>query len=165
MLELIRSWLVGITCAAMIVALAEGLMPPGAVRKVGKLTGGLVLLLAILQPVLKLDGTALTRALMEYRVDLSAYGDELEEENGELMKAIIAEQSAAYIVDKAASMGIGCSVDVTVNQEGDYPVPETVTVTGTLTGPQREQLTRQIEADFAIPAERQHYQSESGGMG
>ena len=40
MLELIRQWLVGITCAAMIAALAEGLAPPGAVRKVGRFTGG-----------------------------------------------------------------------------------------------------------------------------
>ena len=41
MLELIRQWLVGITCAAMVVALAEGLTPPGTIRKIGKLTGGL----------------------------------------------------------------------------------------------------------------------------
>ena len=40
MLELIRQWLVGITCAAMVVALAEGLTPPGTIRKIGKLTGG-----------------------------------------------------------------------------------------------------------------------------
>lgn len=66
MLELIRQWLVGITCAAMVVALAEGLTPPGTIRKIGKLTGGLVLLVSILQPVVELDPAALTRSLTEY---------------------------------------------------------------------------------------------------
>ena len=63
MLELIRHWLVGITCAAMLVALAESLIPAGSIRRIARLTGGLVLLAAILNPLLKLDTTALTRAL------------------------------------------------------------------------------------------------------
>ena len=106
MLELIRQWLVGITCAAMIAALAEGLAPPGAVRKIGRFTGGLVLLIAVLKPVAAVDGQTLSRALAEYRLDLSAYSAQLEEENRGLMKSIIEEQTAAYIVDKAASMGL-----------------------------------------------------------
>ena len=42
MMELLRQWLVGVTCAAMIIALADSLTPSGTVRKVGKLVGGLV---------------------------------------------------------------------------------------------------------------------------
>ena len=129
----------------------------------GKLTGGLVLLLAILQPVLKLDGTALTRALMEYRVDLSAYGDELEEENGELMKAIIAEQSAAYIVDKAAEWGIHCTarVECRAGEEGLY-FPETAAVTGSLSGEEQSRLSQMIREDLGVPEERQTYCTEEG---
>lgn len=55
MMEVIRDWLVGITCAAMVVALAESLTPQGTIRKIGRFTGGLVLLLAVVQPVMKLD--------------------------------------------------------------------------------------------------------------
>ena len=120
MLELIRHWLVGITCAAMLVALAESLIPAGSIRRIARLTGGLVLLAAILNPLLKLDTTALTRALTEYKLELSAYSADLEEENEILMKDIIEEQSGAYIQDA------------------------------------RE---RTIEEDFAIPAERQRYES------
>ena len=106
MLELIRHWLVGITCAAMLVALAESLIPAGSIRRIARLTGGLVLLAAILNPLLKLDTTALTRALTEYKLELSAYSADLEEENEILMKDIIEEQSGAYIQDKAAALGI-----------------------------------------------------------
>ena len=89
MLELIRHWLVGITCAAMLVALAESLIPAGSIRRIARLTEGLVLLAAILNPLLKLDTTALTRALTEYKLELSAYSADLEEENEILMKDIM----------------------------------------------------------------------------
>ena len=166
MLELIRQWLVGITCAAMIAALAEGLAPPGAVRKVGRFTGGLVLLIAVLKPIAAVDGEALGRTLAEYRLDLSAYSTQLEEENSARMKSIIEEQAAAYIVDKAASLGLSCQVQVEAGESGAWPIPWSVTVTGDLDEGARETLTRQIQEDFAIPAERQVYrerdQYESG---
>ena len=158
MLELIRHWLVGITCAAMLVALAESLIPAGSIRRIARLTGGLVLLAAILNPLLKLDTTALTRALTEYKLELSAYSADLEEENEILMKDIIEEQSGAYIQDKAAALGIDCQV--TVEADGEE---ESVTVMGSLTAEQQEALERTIEEDFAIPAERQRYESGDEG--
>ncbi len=160
MVDLIGGWLVGVTCTAMLVALAEGLVPAGAGRKICRLTGGLVLLLAMVQPVLKLDGDALTGALTRYRLDLEDQRQTLEEENSQVMQAIIEEQAGAYIQDKAQELGIDCQVEVTAQGE-DYPIPQTVTIRGSLTAEQREALTRAIETDFAIPAQRQIY--ESGG--
>ena len=156
MLELIRHWLVGITCAAMLVALAESLIPAGSIRRIARLTGGLVLLAAILNP---LDTTALARALTEYKLELSAYSADLEEENEILMKDIIEEQSGAYIQDKAAALGIDCQVTVEADGEEEWPIPQSVTVMGSLTAEQQEALERTIEEDFAIPAERQRYES------
>ena len=163
MLELIRQWLLGITAAAMVVALAESLCLKGSLRGVVRLTGGLVLLTAVLNPLLRLDMEELGLALTEYRLDLSGYSAELEEENETLMRDIIEEQAAAYIQDKAAGLGISCRVAVEADGAGDWPVPTAVTVTGALTAEQRETLTRTIEADFAVPAERQTYESGGGG--
>lgn len=159
MLNLIRQWLVGITCAAMVTALAESLCPAGSIRRLVRMSGGLLLLLAVLQPLVKLDTEALTRALTEYRLEMSGYSTQLEEENGRLMEDIIEEQSAAYIQDKAAGLGIDCRVTVEADGGGDWPVPQRVVVTGNLNGEQREMLRRTIEADFAIPAECQRYES------
>lgn len=158
MIDLIRSWLIGITCAAMVVALAESLAPNGAVRKIGRFTGGLVLLIAVLQPFVQLDMRDLSGLLSEYRIDAGAYSTDLEAENGKLIKNIIEEETGAYILDKAAALGInGCevAVEAVADGEGEYPVPEAVTVTGSLTESQRYALSRQIEADLAIPADRQ----------
>ena len=166
MISVLHNWLVGLTCAAMIVALAEGLTPPGAVKKIGRLTGGLVLLLALVQPVLSLDEETLSSALARYRAELSAYDSALEEENEILMKGIIAEQSGAYILDKAASLGITVPLEVEVETmpvEGGYPVPYSVTVRGSLTQEEQAALAQQITAGFSIPEDRQYYESGESG--
>ena len=54
-MELIRTWILTVTVSALIIAAAEALMPEGAVKKVGKLTGGLILVLGILQPLVSMD--------------------------------------------------------------------------------------------------------------
>ena len=161
MIELIRAWLVGVTCAAMIVALCESLSPSGTVKKIGRLTGGLVLLLAILQPLRQIDPQDFAGILTQYRVEAMASATALDTRNTQLMKTLIEEETAAYILDKAQAMGIDCTVAVTAEErEGGYPVPGAVTVTGNLSAEQRRALTHRIEADLAIPAERQGYERE-----
>lgn len=159
MLGLLRQWLVGVTCAAMVAALAEALTPPGAVNRIGRLAGGLVLLIAVVKPIAQVDAGALTRALTEYQLDLSAYEARLEEENRALMKTIIEEQAAAYIVDKADAMGLSCAVTVEADENGEWPIPWTVTVRGALDEAGQRALTERIESDFAIPEQRQFYQT------
>lgn len=162
MIELIKSWLIGITCTAMIAALADGLMPNGAVGKIGRLTGGLVLLLAIVQPVIRLDESALARAFLDCQTAWKGEDLQLEETDLELMKGIIEEQAGAYILDKAAALGISCQAEVTVqiSEKKEYPALSEVVIRGQMTESQRAALTRQIEADLAVPAERQIYLEE-----
>ena len=158
MIELIRDWLVGITCGAIIVALADGLSPDGTVRKIGRLTGALVLVLAMIQPVLRVDSRTFAGILTEYRAEAMGTADALEEENGRLVKDIIADQTGAYILDKAEELGVDCRVRVTAWAEsGGYPVPDRVEIAGNLTRGEQAALTRVIAADLAIPAERQDY--------
>lgn len=162
MMELLKNWLLGITCAALVVALAESLTPEGTVRKIGRLTGGLVLLLAIVQPMLQVDGDALARAFTEYRAAMNSEELSLEDTDGDLMKALIEERTCAYIQDKAALLGAVVQIEckTRLDESCPYPVPYEVVVRGQIDQAQREALSRQIEADFAIPAERQTYQVE-----
>lgn len=162
MLAWIKAWLLGITAAALLVAAAQSLMPGGAVRRVGRLTGGLVLLLAALGPVLTLDQDALSRALSEYHLPVEEV-EAFQNNSADVLQALIEEKAVAYISDKAEDLGIACSVAVETRAgEDGYPVPYQVTVAGELSQQQRQALTRRIEADFAIPAERQIYQKAEG---
>ena len=59
--------------------------------------------------------------------------------------------------------GIDCQVTVEADGEEEWPIPQSVTVMGSLTAEQQEALERTIEEDFAIPAERQRYESGDEG--
>lgn len=159
MMELIRQWIVGVTCAAVLLAIVQCLMPAGGVRRVGRLAGGLLLLLAIVAPLAGLDEQALSVALTEYRMAATDSTGLLELENERLVKEIIEEQTAAYISDKAKELGADCTAEVTYEYSGDGMVyPIAVTVRGALTAQQRSQLTQIIEADLAVPEENQTYE-------
>ena len=162
-MELLRQWLTGVTCAAIIVALADSLMAGGTVRRIGRLAGGLLLLAAVVKPVLEVDLTVLSAASLR----LEAEAVPAAEEAGlDLMKSIIGEETGAYILDKAAELGISCQeVRVTCAvEENGVPYPASVVLVGDLTEEEQARLSRRIEADLAIPVEQQSYE-KGGGEG
>ncbi len=156
---MVKEWILSVTAAAAAAAIAESITPKGSVRKIVRLLGGLVLTVAMLQPVLRLDGETLRGILTRYRVEAGVADMDIGIDNMRIMKSVIEEQTGAYILDKAESLGIHCEVAVTAQvQDGaELPVPYCVTVTGTFTQEQREALTRRVESDLAIAPERQTY--------
>lgn len=159
MIELIRSWLIGITAAALIAAVADCMTPEGTVKKIGKLAGGLLMLIAILKPAISLDYSTMAGILADYRLTQSGYDTALESENQRLIKSIIEEETSAYIQDKAAETGASCTVEVIcVCDDAGNLYPGSVCVTGDLTVEQAEVLRRLIESDLAIPAQNQQYE-------
>ena len=158
-MSVLREWLFGITGAAMLVALAESLMPHGTIQKAGKLTGGLILMIAVIQPVHCVDYTVLSESFSRYRQDLGTYDVQPQTSNFQIMKSIIEAKSAAYIQDKAEGLGAVCEVTVCCSAEDiqSYPYPVETTVFGELSDDQIAQLKQLIEAELAIPPEKQQY--------
>ena len=158
-MEFLKSWILGITAAALAAALAQSLTPEGTVKKVGKLVCGLVLLLAVLRPVVRLDPAALSP-------DWAALGaltqTEAEESGEEALKILIAKKTGAYIVDKGQSLG--CRVTraaVTVAEDpSGWPVPWSVELTGSWTGEGRQALERAVAEELNIHPERQSYHED-----
>lgn len=156
---MLKQWIVGITCAAMVGALADCLMPEGRVKRAGRLAVGLLLLLAAAQPLADWNGALWESALSGPGERTAAYSRELERENAELIKTIIEERAGAYISDKARELGIACTAQVVCRCGEDGQVwPESVVVRGSLTGGQRSELARMVEDALAIPAENQTFE-------
>lgn len=156
-MEWLRSWLLSITCAAMIAALADALCPGGFPRKLIRSAGGLLLLLAVLGPIKQLDSRELSGILAKYQAQYGGYAETVAEENQGRTKAIIERQTAAYISDKAAALGIEeAQVWVTcrLTQEG-FPAPQSVKVRGRGDETAWDSLSRAITADFALEPEAQ----------
>ena len=158
-MELIRNWLIGVTAAALIAALADSLSPEGAVKRIGKLAGGLLMLAAILKPLAGADFGVLPGVLTDYQIQAEDYSSALENENKRLMKIIIEEQIAAYIQDKAAELGAVCTAEVTcaAGEDGAFS-PVSAVIYGMLTLEQETALRQIIADELAIPKETQRYE-------
>ena len=159
MMGAVRGWLMAVIAVSLLCAVADALMPPGAVRRAGKLVCGLVLLGTVLSPVAGLDAESGQRWLDGYLSGLDSREEELEKTVNGHMKGIIEQRCAAYIVDKAEEMGIPCQAEVTFSYDEDgVPCPWEATARGVWTQEGREAVGRLLEDDLGIPPQRQHYE-------
>lgn len=158
MMDSFGRWLIQLTSAALIAALAEGMMPKGPVKQIGRLVCALMLLLVVLRPVIRLGAGGGGRMFAQIRNDADRRHEELAQENGVMLKTLIERESGAYILDKAEALGILCTVQVecAATEEGVW-LPDTVYITGTLDSEQRETLTDTIESELGIAPDRQNY--------
>ena len=77
MIGAVRSWLTSIAAVTLMLTVVQTLVPEGTLRKISGFTGGLLLLAALLQPVLKTD-------LGRLRLDFSDYREAVQERTAEL---------------------------------------------------------------------------------
>ena len=159
MMGAVRNWLLGVTAAALVLALADALAPEGGAKMVCRLAGGMALQLAAVGPLTGLaDGGFLTQAVDGWRDRIQSYELELEEKNDLFYLSIIEEETAADIVDKAKEIGFDCQAEVTYGYDEDgMPRPWEVTARGSWTQEQREQLSLLLEEELGVPAQRQFY--------
>ena len=156
-MSFLRQWLLGITAAALAAALAQALTPEGTVKKLLRLTGGLVLLLAVVRPLKGLAPAALPRP-----GDLVPSVETAETAGEEVMKTLIAQKVGAYIVDKGDQLGCPCTAQVTVAEDGSgWAVPWSVEVRGQWTDKKKKELSQLIAQELNIPEERQTFLEET----
>lgn len=128
-------------------------------KKAGRLAVGLLLLLAVVKPLGVIDYDALAEAAASCRPDGQAYEARLEEKSGAVLKAVIEERTGAYISDKAKTLGMDCTAEVTYYYGPDGEVrPEAVVVRGNWTQEQRALLSRFLEEELGIGAQRQSFE-------
>lgn len=161
MIDGVRNWLMAVIAASALCALADGLMPAGPVKGVGKVVCAMVLMCAVLSPVARLDLTAGQRWVEEYFHGLEQERKELSGQVDEQMKVVIEREYAAYIEDKAAQMGITCTVLVEsrMDEEGLW-VPDRIRVRGPLSDVEQSRLSQLIYEDLGVHPERQSYTLE-----
>lgn len=158
MIETMRQWLISVTCAALIAALAESLMEKGGAGQIGKLVCAMVLVCVMLRPVLAVDGPNPSETLDAIYARIQEKETVLQEHRRTMLKTLIERDSAAYIVDKAAEFGIVCQVQMEcVSGEGGIWVPYSVHITGQMEDDHREKLTGVIQNELGILPEHQVY--------
>ena len=152
MIAALRSWLTAILATAVLLSVAEKLIPEGSVRKIASMTGGLLLLTVLVRPITSLRPDSFSLDMGDYSQVIQERQAELQAENENALSELIAERTAAYISDKADTLGLAVQVQVeTKNGADGVPVPWQAEIWG-----QRSPiLAAYMEEELGIPGERQ----------
>lgn len=150
----LRAWLTGIFAAALILAILLSLVPKSAIRSVAKYTGGLIMLLMMLRPVLGVDLSQLRVDLDDSVFLITEQAENYQKENLQEMSTLIEQETAAYISEEAASLGLTCHAVVDTEIRDGVPFP----CTATLDIPRNEHLAAYMAGVLDIPPEHQYWQ-------
>ena len=148
----LREWLTSLVAVSMLLSVAQTLVPEGSIRKIASFTGGLILLVVLLRPLLGADLSRLDLHLEDYERAIGQRQEELASAGEAELAGIIEERTAAYISDKADTLGLAVKVQVETKPAGDgVPVPWRAE----LWGPRSPALATYMEEELGIPGERQ----------
>lgn len=153
-----EQWLMGVACASLVLVVSGALVKGSSGQRVCKLAGSLLLLLVTVGPILRIDEEDWENMLRLDTQVMEEAEQGLEEQNNFLYESIIEEETEAYILDKADSLGMTCQVEVVVQWEDEIPQPWSACVTGTWNQAQQEALAGVLEAELGIPCQRQSFE-------
>ncbi len=106
MLDLLRSWILGLAGAAVICAVITELCPAGSTKKVLKLLCGLVMTMALISPLINGQLPDMSLNMAKYRTRANEISVSAKESADSYSREIIEEECRAYILDKAHSLGV-----------------------------------------------------------
>ena len=153
----IKNYLLHVASAGFLLSLALAVVPKGRVQQVARFVGGLVLILTVITPIMKLDTDDLARSISRFHMTIQQDRTGVEIDNRNILAQLIKEQCQAYILDKAEALGFAVSAEITLSEEGDYPYPVSVILQTEASQKERDHLENIIVQDLGIPPERQEW--------
>ena len=160
MADIFGQWLHAVIYTGVVCSIALMLSPDGRVKNALKILCAVAMCAAIVSPLSELDFDAYSKAMARCKLDAEQYADQGEQYSKNLNRTIIEDECRAYILDKAAQLGLdGLRAEVTArwSDEGFW-YPWEARLGGPESG--RAELERLIEAELGIPAERQSWEAE-----
>lgn len=155
-MEHIRAYILTIAVAAITGAVIMSLTPgTSGHQRIIKMTCGLFLLVTVCVPMGEIEPMEL-ETLDDFRDEAARIESDTQKQVEQELATVIREKVAAYIEDKAETMGAKLSVEVTLNED---MLPWEITLTGRVAPYAKSQLKAQIQEALAIPAQRQVWQS------
>lgn len=157
-----EQWVLGVSCASLVMVVMGALVQGSGGKRVCKLAGSLLLLLVTIGPVLRMDQQDWQRLLQLETQGMEEAEQSLQEQNNLIYESIIEEETQAYILDKAEALGVQCQVEVVVKWEDDLPRPWSVKLEGSWSQAQREKLSNMLQEELGIPKDRQSFEVVDG---
>ena len=153
-MDSIRQYVLSVICMVTVCGLVQMLFQSGTTASLVKMICGLIVTIAVLGPLLK------DKILQwDLAFESLAMEGELVAADGvcaanEAQKQFIKENTQTYILTKAKEMGADLAVEVQLQE--DYPnIPQTVTVSGSVSPYTKRQLAAFICLELGIAEENQ----------
>lgn len=143
-----KEYLLGIIAAAFLVSVLNALGGKGAGQGTRRLVGGILIALAVFRPLGKFD--IRLPELDGFRSDAEAAAASGLDQAQELRIQRITEGYEAYILTKAAGLGLDAQVEVTAGEDG---YPESVTIRTAASPGERQEMTQVIVRELGVGRE------------
>lgn len=153
-MTILKNWLLGVIVACAVLSVCYAVLPKGKFRTIVRCSGGLVLLLVLIRPLVQTDWAELLHVWDNWQAELDLENEKYSERQNAELTTIIAEKTAAYIEEKAASLGVVCHAQIDCEQRDGVPFPTAVTVDI----PYDTRLSELLETELGIGRESQHWQ-------
>ena len=151
----VQGYLFAAVAAALAVSLLRAVPQNRSVRRIADLLGGILVLLVLLRPLIRLRIGDLDDYLARLRPDEALIDSAVQAGQSESAR-LISEQTAAYILDKAQALGTQIEVQVELAELSEhYHYPYAVKLRGSWSLNQRLALSEYISQTLGIPEERQ----------
>lgn len=155
------AWVTGLTAAGVISALALALTPQGTSRSAVKLACAAMTVIMLLMPLKGFDITQFARYSAQQRYEGENIARRAEEDAAGVRRIIIQGQAEAYILDKAAELGItDMRVSVQLSEEGQAPYPAAAHISAAADTEEKKKLAEFMEGQLGIPKERQYWDTD-----
>ncbi len=153
-MTILKNWLIGVIAACTALSVCYAVLPKGKFRTAARCSGSLMLLLVLIRPLAQTDWSELLNTWDHWQTELETENEKyLGQQNAEL-SAIIAEKTAAYIEEKAASLGVVCHAQIDCEERDGVPFPTAVA----LDIPYDKRIASLICEELDIPEESQYWQ-------
>lgn len=153
MIARLCGYIMTIVAAGMLVAMAQSLLTLPRMKKIAALSGGAILMLTVLSPLVSLDLEKLS--LDSLQIDTKVL-EQMQEESTKNVNDIIKRTTEEYILDKATEVGAVISVEVTVaTADAGYGYPYSATIAGVVSTAQKKTLMDCLSNELGIPEQRQ----------
>ena len=153
----IGAYLIAVTAACMLAVMVDALVKSPPVRRVARLVGGLLILLTVLSPLVRLEARDLTEFVEGFAQDANpeAVQTDYREQWAERVRELL-EQN---IEQQAASMGLTLRAEVVV-RIGECPEPESVTLHGAAAPEEQMALQVYLVQTLGFAKERVIWEAE-----
>lgn len=153
----IKTYLLRLLLCGLLVSL-PGPLVKGKTKGILKLCGGCLLILTALEPLLRVDFSALPELGRDLGLSQMEGLEAAREKNEALMKRLVETQTEDWLRAQGEELRIAADYAVTAGQgpEGLW-VPQRVEIRGYLSQEQKQALSRRITEGLSVPAEAQSW--------